>query len=91
MPNQDAEPNCVQLKAAALSKDRSRFTLTLPPGLLGNWQNAADAEVMVAGNWAINRKRVQSIDPETGVLRLLPPHFLYLESKIPSEQGLTPA
>ena len=73
-PNQDAEPNCVQLKAAELSEDRGRFTLTLPPGLLADWKNATDIEVMVAGNWAINRKRVQSIDPAAGTLLLTPPH-----------------
>jgi parallel beta helix pectate lyase-like protein/glycosyl hydrolase family 141/pectate lyase-like protein len=73
-PNQDAEPNCVQLKAAELSEDRGRFTLTLPADLLGDWKNARDVEVMVAGNWAINRKRVQSIDPASGTLVLAPPH-----------------
>ena len=73
-PNQDAEPNCVQLKAAELSEDRGRFTLTLPPGMLGDWKNVTDVEAMVAGNWAINRKGVQSIDPAGGTLVLTPPH-----------------
>ena len=73
-PNRDAEPNCVQLEAAELSEDTSRFTLTLPPELLDDWKNNSDVEAMIAGNWAINRKRVQSIDPATGRLVLAPPH-----------------
>ena len=73
-PNRDVEPNCVRLKAAALSEDRNSFVLTLPPGLLGDWKNATDVEAMVAGNWAINRKRVQGIDAATGTLILAPPH-----------------
>ena len=74
IPNRDAVPNCVQLKAADLSENRGRFTLTLPAGLLADWSNATDVEAMVAGNWAINRKRVQSIDAAAGTLVLAPPH-----------------
>ena len=35
-PNQDAQPNCLQLKGAELTKDRTRFTLTVAPGVLGD-------------------------------------------------------
>ncbi len=73
-PNQDAEEPCRQLQGVDLSSDRSRFTLTLEPGILGDWQNAADVEVMIAGNWAINRKRVQSIDAGANLVVLAPPH-----------------
>ena len=73
-PNKDAENPCRQLKAADLAPDLSRYTLTLPAGLLGDWSNPADIEVMVAGNWAINRLPVQSIDPAAGVVVLAPPH-----------------
>jgi len=73
-PNQDAQPNCVQLKAVEFAADRSRFSLTLPPSVLGNWTSPGDMEVMVAGNWAINRKRVQGIDAGAGSVTLLPPH-----------------
>ena len=30
-PNQDAHPNCLQLKGAELTKDLTRFTLTVAP------------------------------------------------------------
>ncbi len=73
-PNRDAEPNCRQLKAVELSDDRTRFTLTLEPGLLAGWQNPGDVEVMIAGNWAINRKRVRAIDPAADMVVLAPPH-----------------
>ena len=73
-PNQDAEPNCVQLKAAELSEDRGRFKLTMAADLLGDWKNATNIEAMIAGNWAINRKAVQSIHPAAGTLLLTPPH-----------------
>lgn len=73
-PNEGAQPDCVQLKAAELSEDRSRFTLTFPPGVLDNLAQSPDLEVMVAGNWAINRKKVESVDPATGTLLLKPPH-----------------
>lgn len=73
-PNPDDEPPMWRLRGADLSKDLKRYTLTLAPGLLGNWKNEADVEVLVAGNWAINRKRLQSIDADAGVAVLAPPH-----------------
>jgi hypothetical protein len=71
-PNVGAED--WQLKGADLATDLSRYTLTLPSGQLGKWSNQKDIEVMVAGNWEINRLRVQSLDRETGVVVLAPPH-----------------
>jgi hypothetical protein len=73
-PNADADPSHLQLKGVDLSEDRARFTLTLEPGVLGDWQNPSDVEVMIAGNWAINRKRVQEIDPAASRVVLAPPH-----------------
>lgn len=73
-PNADAENPDWQLKGADLAADLSRYTLTLPPGLLGDWSNPSDIEVMVAGNWEINRLPVQSIDRAAGVVVLAPPH-----------------
>ena len=72
--NFDAEPNCVQLTGVDYVEDGSRLVLSLPPGLLGDWRSPADVEVMVAGNWAINRKRVQSIDAANNTVVLAPPH-----------------
>jgi len=73
-PNADAQPNCVQLKAVEFAPDRAHFALTLPAGLLGDWQNAEQVEAMIAGNWAINRKRVASIDAAKNTVVLAPPH-----------------
>lgn len=73
-PNYDAQPNCLQLKGAELSADLTRFTLTVAPGVLGDWRNAADIEVMVAGNWEINRKWVESLDVQANRIVLAPPH-----------------
>lgn len=73
-PNADAENPEWQLQAADLAADLSRYTLTLPAGVLGAWSNPSDIEVMVAGNWEINRLPVQSIDHQAGVVVLAPPH-----------------
>ena len=73
-PNADAENPYWQLKGADLADDLSSHTLTLPPGLLGAWSNQSDIEVMVAGNWEINRLPVQSIDRQAGIVVLAPPH-----------------
>lgn len=75
-PNVDAKPNCWQMKSASLSKDLHRYTITMPPGLVKNWRNIGDVEVMAAGNWAINRKRLSSVDEKTGTVVLAPPHSL---------------
>jgi len=74
-PNADDKPACWQLADAQLSQDLKRFTLTLAPGLVKDWQNPSEIEVMVAGNWEINRKRVQSVDAKTSTIVLAPPHI----------------
>ena len=73
-PNADAAEPHEKLTAASLSPDRKRYTLSLAPGLARNWQNLSDVEVMVAGNWAITRKRLQSVDEKSGLVVLAPPH-----------------
>ena len=73
-PNEDDPNPDWPLKAANLAADLSRYTLTLAPGLVKSWQNPSDIEVMVAGNWAINRLPLESIDAEAGVVVLAPPH-----------------
>ena len=75
-PDRDDENPCLQLTGADLAADLSRYTLTLPAGVLGTWSNPSDIEVMVAGNWAVNRLPVQSLDPASGVVVLAPPHAL---------------
>jgi hypothetical protein len=73
-PNIDADPNAVQMQNAELSSDQQRYTISLPPGLVKNWQNVGDVEVMAAGNWEINRKRLASVDESASLLVLAPPH-----------------
>ena len=58
-PNRDDKEPHWQLKGAELSPDLKRLTVTLAPGLVKNWSNVSDIEVMIAGNWEINRKRVR--------------------------------
>ena len=73
-PNRDAEYPCLQLKNADLAADLSSYKLTLPSGLAASWSNPSDIEIMVAGNWAINRKRIAAIDRASGTITLAPPH-----------------
>jgi hypothetical protein len=74
-PDATAEPPAWQLSGAELSKDLTSFTLRLDRGRVKAWSHPEDVEVMVAGNWAINRKRVQSVDAATGTAVLAPPHI----------------
>jgi hypothetical protein len=75
-PNVDASQPHWQLKGAQLADDLSSYTLTIDPARLGSWSQVSDMEIMVAGNWAINRKRIASIDPSAGTVTLAPPHAL---------------
>lgn len=73
-PNRDDRPSRWQLRDAVLSEDLSTYTLTLKPGTLKDWAKPGEVEVMVSGNWAINRKRLQAVRPQEGVAVLAPPH-----------------
>ena len=74
-PNLDAQPAFWQLAGAGLSTDKRDHKLVLGPGLLKQWTNPADIEVVVIGHWEIVRKRLQSIDPAAGIVTLAPPHI----------------
>jgi hypothetical protein len=74
LPNEDDNPSRVQLQDSSLSKDLKTWTMKLAPGIVKDWKNPADIEILVDGNWAINRKRVESIDPAAGTLVMAPPH-----------------
>ena len=74
-PNATAAPASWQLAAASLSQDLKTFTIRLAPGLVTRWSHPEDVEVMIAGNWETNRKRVQSVDESTGTVTLAPPHM----------------
>lgn len=73
-PNEDDNPSRVQLQDSALAKDLRTWTMKLAPGTVKDWQNPADIEITVDGDWEISRKRVASIDPATATLTLAPPH-----------------
>lgn len=74
MPNADADPNAVQMIGAELTADLRRYTVALPPGVVKNWKNIGDVEIMAAGNWEINRKRLKSVDEAAGLAVLAAPH-----------------
>ena len=73
-PNKDAKNPCVQLKSATLTDDLKHYTLTLDPASLGEWTDSGELEIMVAGNWAINRLPIESVDAAKGIVTLKPPH-----------------
>jgi hypothetical protein len=73
-PNKDAKTPYVLLQDALLSGDLKSFIFRFPLGALENWKNQADIEVITIGIWGINRKRVESLDAQTGKVTLAPPH-----------------
>jgi len=74
IPNQVDDNPHWQLTGATLSEDLASYTLTIAPERLGAWTNVSDMEIMVAGNWAINRKRIAALDRTSGTITLAPPH-----------------
>jgi len=83
-PNRDDKAPERQLKAVDLSKDLKRFTVTLAPGLVKNWASPADVEMVIAGNWEINRKRVEAVDEKSALVVLAPPHISGPDYIVPS-------
>lgn len=73
-PNADADPDAVQMKSAELTADLKQYTISLAPGIVKDWKDPGDVEIMAAGNWEINRKRLQSVDEKAGLVVLAPPH-----------------
>ncbi len=73
-PNAAAQPPCLQLKGAELSKDLKTYTYTFPPGVLKHWRNLTYVEAVVVGNWAITRKLFQNVDTRAGVAWMTGPH-----------------
>jgi len=63
-----------QLTGATLSADLTSYTLTVAPERLEAWTNVSDMEIMVAGNWAINRKRIAAVERASGTITLAGPH-----------------
>lgn len=83
MPDLDASTPMVQIESANLSKDLKVFTVKFPAGIVKDWRNPGDIELIMQGNWAINRKRVERLDEKSGVLTLAPSHVLPLEWNAP--------
>ncbi|HJN18568.1 MAG TPA: LamG-like jellyroll fold domain-containing protein [Armatimonadota bacterium] len=73
-PDADAAPWFYRLAGAEQAEDLSEHKLMLDPAHVADWSNVADVEVVVFGEWAITRKLLESIDADTGVVILRPPH-----------------
>jgi len=76
-PNKNAEEYCWRLTAAQLTPDLSSHTLTLGPGKLQRWNHLDEVEAVVLKNWATMHKRVEQVDPATGLVTLKGPHVKY--------------
>ncbi|MBL7133775.1 MAG: right-handed parallel beta-helix repeat-containing protein [Phycisphaerae bacterium] len=73
-PNADDKTSYLQLTGASLAADLKTYQLRLPPKHVRDWRNIRDVEIVIHGNWAINRKRLQQADAKTGTITLAPPH-----------------
>lgn len=75
IPNATADNPRWKLTDVSLAEDLSRYTLSVAPEHLGQWAATGPGmEIMVAGNWAINRKKITAIDRTSGTITLAPPH-----------------
>ena len=73
-PNAAAAGSYLKLADATLSKDLKTYQMGLPSGHVAAWKNIGDVEIVIHGNWAINRKRLASADAKSGTITLAPPH-----------------
>jgi len=73
-PNAGGKASHLKLTSATQAKDLKTWRLGLPAKDVSNWKNISDVEIVVHGNWAINRKRLQAADAKTGTITLAPPH-----------------
>ena len=73
----------VQMQDAKVSKDLKSFTVRFVPGIFKNWRSPGDIELVMQGNWAINRKRVESLDEQAGVVHLAGLHVTPLQWNTP--------
>lgn len=74
-PNANAPQPLVQIADEQLDPERMEFRLTFPAGLVESWNNPTDVEMVCQGNWAINRKRVVSLEPDSNAAVFQPPHL----------------
>lgn len=73
-PNADAEHSHWQLQAVEFDQAKQHMAVVLPEGSVGDWSTPGEIELMIAGNWAINRKLAESVDPAANRIVLKPPH-----------------
>jgi hypothetical protein len=73
-PNAGGKTSHLKLTGAMQAKDLKTWRLGLPAKNVSSWKNVSDVEIVVHGNWAINRKRLQAVDAKTGTITLAPPH-----------------
>lgn len=74
-PNADEDNPYWQVAVSDLSADLQTFRLGFGPGRPPALRHPEEAELVVFGNWEINRLRVAAYAPETGLLTLAPPHL----------------
>ena len=84
-PNADKKASYLQLAEATLSKDLKTYRLRLPTEHVAAWKNIGDVEIVIHGNWAINRKRLATADAKSGTITLAPPHAKAIPWNRPSK------
>ena len=80
-----ARSDWLVIAEADLSDDRSTYRLHFPPGILGKWHRPKDIELCAMGEWAVVRKRVESIDPAASTVTLAPPHVENHPANLPGK------
>lgn len=86
-PNAGDEEYCLRLTAAEISQDLTSHTLTLGPGKVRPWSQLGDVEAVVLKNWATLHKRLERVDPATGLVVLKGPHVKYFGGNRPRKGG----
>jgi len=74
-PNAGAKASYLQLTGSDMSKNRKTWRIGLPKGSVKHWKNISDVEIVIHGNWAINRKKLKSVDTKAASITLTPPHL----------------
>jgi len=72
-PKAADEAPYLQIAGQELEVEARRLHLTLPAGIVQDLGNPTDIEMLAQGNWAINRMRVQALDPAAGTASFLLP------------------
>jgi len=82
-PNAGEKEYCLRLTDAKISPDLKVHTLTLGPGRVKKWANLQGVEVVVLKNWATLHKKIERVDPATGLVMLKGPHARYFGGNRP--------